>query len=246
MIEINLLPKNYLKGSRTISLGKVGMYVIAAAAGVVLMLAGITVYQVYQLRSLETNIERANQRAAMLQKDIRLVDALIDVKQKVQERMTAVERLDRHRSVWVRLLENIAGDVPEFVWLAVYKEKPDPSSVIDASNKQSKNNQAKPQEEPAKASASGLPDVRPVEIEGYAFTLNALASFMINLMRSEYFDQVELVTTKEAKFNTNKEKAYNFVVSADAHYLSDEDLRKLVAQAGADDSTTVTSHKVLN
>ena len=98
MIEINLLPKNYLKGSRTISLGKVGMYVIAAAAGVVLMLAGITLYQVYQLRNLETNIERANQRAAMLQRDIRLVDALTDVKQKVQERMTAVERLDRHRS----------------------------------------------------------------------------------------------------------------------------------------------------
>lgn len=242
MIEINLLPKNYLKGSRTISLGKVGMYVIAAAAGVVLMLAGITLYQVYQLRNLETNIERANQRAAMLQRDIRLVDALTDIKQKVQDRMTAVERLDRHRSVWVRLLEDISGNVPEFVWLAVYKEKADAPPAKEAANK---NNQGK-QKQPADQKSSGLPDVRQVEIEGYAFTLNALASFMINMMRSDYFDEVELVSTKETKFNTNKEKAYNFVVSCNVHYLSDEDLQARIAQSDADNQTSGTSHKVLN
>ena len=244
MIEINLLPKNYLKGSRTISLGKVGMYVIAAAAGVVLMLAGVTLYQVYQLRNLETNIERANQRAAMLQRDIRLVDALTDVKQKVQERMVAVERLDRHRSVWVRLLEDIAGNVPEFVWLAVYKEQA-PAPPPTESKTANKNNQAK-QKQAEEPKSSGLPDVRHVEIEGYAFTLNALASFMINMMRSDYFDEVELVSTKETKFNTNKEKAYNFVVSCNVHYLSDEDLQARIAQSDAGNQTSGTSHKVLN
>lgn len=244
MIEINLLPKNYLKGSRTISLGKVGMYVIAAAAGVVLMLAGITLYQVYQLRSLETNIQRANQRAAMLQRDIKLVDALTDVKQKVQERMSAVERLDRHRSVWVRIMEDIASDVPEFVWLAVYKEQAIAAPAKETTKTTNKNNQAKQKQ--ANEPAAALPDVRQVEIEGYAFTLNALASFMINMMRSDYFDEVELVSTKETKFNTDKEKAYNFVVSCNVHYLSDEDLQARIAQANADDQTSGTSHKVLN
>ena len=53
---------------------------------------------------------------------------------------------------------------------------------------------------------------------------------MINLMRSEYFDNVELVSSKENKFNGD-EKAYNFVVSCNVHYLSEEQLRALVAQA---------------
>ncbi len=244
MIEINLLPKNYLKGSRTISLGKVGLYVIAGAAGVVLMLAGITFYQMYQLSSLDKNIEKASQRAAMLQKDIKLVDALTDVKEKIQDRMAAVERLDRHRSVWVRLLEDISGDVPEFVWLANYAEtSPTPAPAARATRAGQTNAQAAD----TTAAPKVDPNIHPVEIEGYAFTLNALASFMINMMRSDYFDEVELVSTKETKFNSDKERAYNFVVSCDAHYLSDEELQQMIAQANSGSTEpSATSHKQLN
>ena len=104
MIEINLLPKNYAKKSIDFSLGKTGVYVIAAAAGIVLMLIAVSFYQKYQLSNLDTNIQKARQRAAMLEKDIKLVDALTDVKDKITERMQAVERLDSHRSAWVRIL----------------------------------------------------------------------------------------------------------------------------------------------
>jgi Tfp pilus assembly protein PilN len=232
MIEINLLPKDYLKRSSSLSLGKSGIYAAAGGVGVIAMLIGITVYQMKQVASLETNINRANERAAMLQKDIQVVDALTDVKDKINRRMSAVERLDRHRSVWVRILSDVASDVPEFVWLAGFKEKP------EEAEKPNSQKSGIPQNKPAEQQASAprpdsLPSFRPVEIEGYAYTLNSLAAFMINLMRSDYFDQVELVKTEESKFQ-NDEKAYNFIVSANVHFLSDQDLQGLVASAEND------------
>jgi len=124
MIEINLLPKQYRKSGVSFSFGKSSLYAIAGVVGVILMLAGISVYQWDQTKKLDENIAKARQRAAMLQKDIQLVDALIDVKTKIRKRMSAVERLDSHRSTWVRILEDLSRNVPEFVWLARFTEAP--------------------------------------------------------------------------------------------------------------------------
>ena len=73
--------------------------------------------------------------------------------------------------------------------------------------------------------------VRPVEIEGFTFTLNALATFMIKMMRSNYFDEVEMANVEEISFG--EEKAYNFKLDCNVHYLSDEELEKILAQATA-------------
>jgi len=246
MIEINLLPKDYLKKSIDFSLGKTGLYGIVAAAGIVIMLIGITFYQKYQLSKLEDNISKAQQRAAMLQKDIKVVDALMDVKKKITERMSAVEKLDSHRSAWVRILEDFARDVPEFVWLGKFREKP--QETLDKSNNKD-GNKNKKQNTPSTTSAvadNSVPTVRKGEIEGYAFTLNALASFMIKMMRSDYFDEVELVSTNE--INLQDKKAYDFVLNFNIHYLSDEQLRKVIASV--DNKSTAqkakTTHKSLN
>jgi Tfp pilus assembly protein PilN len=226
MIEINLLPKDYRKGSGSFTFGKAGVYAVAAAAAVVVLLLSVTFYQTRQLSRLEQDIDRANQRAAMLRQDIQVVDALTDVKGKIQRRMSAVERLDRHRSAWVRILEDMARNVPEFVWLADFHEAAAATPAADA--------------------PAGTPDMptRPVEIRGYSFTLNALAAFMIRMMRSDYFDNVELVDTRDTVFAEN-EKAYNFQLKATVHYLSDEQLRQLAAQAGEEDVEKPT-HKSLN
>jgi len=235
MIQINLLPKNYLKGQSSFNFGKTGLYVVTGAVGVVAMLIVVSFYQMRQISALEKGIERANERAAMLQKDIKLVDALIDVKTKINHRLEAVERLDRHRSVWVRILQDVSSNVPDFVWLTELREK-----TPELKPDQNKGgNLSMPDRKSAKDKAAETAQVRTdtlrssdvAEIEGHAFTLNALAAFMINLMRSDYFDNVELVSSKEVKF-TGNEKAYNFVVSCNVHYLSDEQMRTLVAQRG--------------
>lgn len=232
MICINLLPKKYRRSGVDLSFGKAGMYAVGGAIGVVLMLAGVTFYQTHQIGQLEENIGKAQQRAAMLQKDIRLVDALTDVKQKISARMAAVEQLDSHRTAWVRVLENISRNVPEFIWLARFTELAPPPPV-DTSEAGAT---------PAPTAGSFL--TRRAEIEGYAFTLNSLASFMINLMRSDYFDNVEMTSTSEKVLGD--QKAYNFVLSCDLHYLSDEELRDRIALAQNPTGQKSTTHKSLN
>ena len=91
-----------------------------------------------------------------------------------------------------------------------------------------------------------VPTMRSAEVEGYAFTLNALASFMIKMMRSDYFDEVELVSSDEVKFQDHK--AYNFVLTCNLHYLSEDHLRDMIAQASNTGGSQKgpTSHRSLN
>ncbi|MGH8015493.1 MAG: PilN domain-containing protein [Candidatus Zixiibacteriota bacterium] len=250
MLEINLLPKEYLKKGLSLSFGKTGLYALMAIGGVVVMLVGVTFYQIHQFATLEEKIEIANRRAVMLQKDIQVVDALIDVKNKITQRMAAVERLDSHRSAWVRIMTDIAKNVPEYVWLGKIeevKEVADPKKAGAANDEADKAKNQKEKAEPAVSQST--PTVRPVRVEGYAFTLNALASFMINLMRSGYFDEVELVSSEEIKFEDHR--AQNFVVSANLHYLSDEEIQKIIAQNDLEDkeaeaAAPKSTHKKLN
>ena len=242
MIEINLLPKEFQKKRFNLSFGKSGAYAAIGVIGILVMLAGVTLYQMQQLTSLDARIKIANKRAAMLRKDIKVVDALIDVKNKVKQRMAAVERLDSHRSTWVRILNDFAKIVPDFVWLGQIEEV---TEKKEDKIKSARTTQNKATTEPAKAKG-GLPTVRPVKIEGYAFTLNALASFMIKMMRSDYFDEVELTSTSEVTFENHK--AHNFVINAKLHYLSDDEMRQLIASALGTNkgSSQKTSHKKLN
>lgn len=229
MIEINLLPKEYRKRKFDFSIGKTGVYAVGAAAAIVVMLIGITFFQKWQMSEIDADIQKARQRAQMLAKDIKVVDALTDVKVKIQRRMSAVERLDSHRSSWVKLLEEMALTVPDYVWVGNFHEKPLVAQAAPKPQNAKPNPGQVVTETPAKpAPVKNQPMVREAEVEGYAFTLNSLASYMINMMRSDYFDKVELVSTKEVTLQ--KKKAFSFVLSFDVHYLSDEELQEKIAK----------------
>ncbi len=218
MIEINLLPKKYKKRSGGLSIGKHGMYAVVAAAGIILMLGAVSLYQRHQISELKGQMEIARARAIQLQKDIQLVDALTEIKTKITARMDAVERLDRHRSAWVHILGDVSRNVPDFVWLSKFSEIAEPpiqASVNDSAA--------------AQVSIQSIPTVKRTKLEGFTFTLNALASFMIKMMRSDYFDEVDLEKTEEVIFG--KQKAYNFQMSCNVHFLSDEELEKLAVNA---------------
>jgi Tfp pilus assembly protein PilN len=223
MISINLLPKQYTKKSGKFSMGKQGAYMLLAAFGVLAVFGLITGYQLYKINELEGQMEIARARTMQLQKDIALVDGLMDIKAKLTDRLEAVERLDRHRSAWVRILEDFSKNIPDFVWLSRFDE------ITDSDNPTARIDTTTIAHDP-----SG-PQVMPVEVEGFAFTLNALASFMIKMMRSDYFDQVDLLKTEELV--VGNQKAYNFKVSCNVHYLSDEDLERIVAQRSAGSDT---------
>jgi Tfp pilus assembly protein PilN len=216
MIEINLLPKQFSKRSGSWSLGKNGIYAVIGVAGVLLMFAAVTIWQLYKIDELKGQMEIARARTLQLQKDIQLVDALTDIKSKLTDRLKAVERLDRHRSVWVRILEDVSRNVPDFVWLSRFEEVP---QIVN--NNPNDTTTVKP--------VQTGPIVRETEVEGFTFTLNALAALMIKMMRSDYFENVDLALTEEQDFE--KHTVYNFKINCDVHYLSDEDLEQAMAMA---------------
>ena len=247
MIEVNLLPKDYRKRGFSLSLGKAGVYAMAGAAGVILMLLAVTWFQIDQLNDLDDNIARAQRRAQMLQQDIQIVDALTDVKYKITARVAAVEKLDRNRSVWVRILEQMSVTVPDFVWLTRFAEgeTPAPKKV-----KQTKADKDKSAEDKAADKAKAIaaryaqPSIKKIELEGYAFTLNSVAAMMINMMRSEYFEDVELVYSNETQFDEHR--AYNFLLTCSMHFLSDEQARQAIAQAAEASQLASVDHQNLN
>lgn len=222
MIKINLLPKQYSKRSGGFSLGKHGIYTIIAGVGVLLMFGAVSAWQLYKINELNGQMQIARARTVQLEKDIRLVDALMDIKGKITNRLEAVERLDRHRSAWVRILEDLSRDVPDFIWLAKFNEQKQPKKAAN---------------DTSAAQAQASPEIKPAEIEGFSFTLNALASFMIKLMRSDYFDSIDLVNTEE--FTFGKQKAYNFKLSCNVHYLSDEELENIYGQKESDPNSNI-------
>jgi Tfp pilus assembly protein PilN len=217
IVQINLLPKRYLKTERVFSFGKMEMVMMASAAVLILAMVGMTWSQNNSLAQLDKDIVEAERRTQLLEKDIKLVDGLMDMKQKIAARMQAVEKLDRHRSSWVRIMEDVTGRIPDFVWLSSFAEV-DPTKSQDRVSK--------PITDSSAATAEGLP-IKPVEINGFSFTLNALAAFMIKLMRSNFFDEVDLVYARE--FELENKKACHFKIQGRLHYLSDEELRTMLA-----------------
>lgn len=221
MIQINLLPKEFRKKTGKLSLGKSGYYAIGATVGVIAMIAVVSFYQLFQLKKLDENMEIARFRTQQLQKDIAVVDALIDVKQKIMQRMEAVDQLDQHRSTWVRIMEDFSKQVPDFLWVSHFKEnkvKPPASAPGDTTTP---------------APTRTLTPTRPVEVEGFAFTLNALANFMIKLMRSHYFSDIEMAAVDEV--TVQEQKAYSYKLNAVVHYLSEDELKELLENESGPD-----------
>jgi Tfp pilus assembly protein PilN len=239
-IQINLLPKEYRRRTGAPSLGRSGYYAMGAVGGLVLLIGVITVFQRVHLNQLGQKMDVARFRTEQLQKDIAVVDALIDVKAKIMQRMEAVEKLDRHRTVWVRILEDVGRRVPEYTWLSAIRETNPGSTSKAKTNKTTKaanptvaaKGAAPAADTTAKAETGEMP-FEAVSIEGFAFTLNSLANFMINLMNSQFFSNVEMASVEEVQFE--KQKAYSYRLTATLHFLSDEELKKMLENESGPD-----------
>jgi Tfp pilus assembly protein PilN len=241
MIQINLLPKEFRRKTGAPSLGRSGYYVMGAVGALVILIAVVTVFQQVQLTQLSQKMDVAHFRTEQLQKDIAVVDALIDVKAKIMQRMEAVEKLDRHRTVWVHILEDVGRRVPEYTWLSAIKES-DPESTSKAkAGKTAKGTGATTTAQTGTGATDtttatvepGQMPFRAVSIEGFSFTLNSLANFMINLMNSHFFSNVEMASVEEVQFE--KQKAYSYKLTATLHFLSDEELKKILENESGPD-----------
>ncbi len=215
MIEINLLPKELRKKRGVFSLKKTSAYFLGAAGVLIVLLIFITILQGIKVQGLNRKIADAQKRREELKESIRLVDALGEIKNKILQRLSAIESLDKDRSTWVDIMEDLSSKVPDYLWLSSFKETP--PAVSPTANVPAAQTGAADTAKAAQTQVAPVSHKR-VTIDGYSFSLNSLATFMINLMRSDYFDNVELNYIKLAELD--KQRAYSFQLVTDLLYAS--------------------------
>ncbi len=208
MIEINLLPKELQKRTGGLALPRPALYMLAGMAGLAAVLAGLTVMQKMRIANIQKKIAEAKVREAKMQKDIQLVDALTELKGKILERMAAIDGLDQNRSAYVRFLEDLSGRVPEYLWLTNFRE--------GSGGGVAQPTQPRPSNPAPSAAASGSKTV----VEGFSYSLNSLATFMIQMKKSPFIKNVELSFAKEQKLENSR--LYNFQLTCDLTMVPEE------------------------
>jgi len=203
MIEINLLPKELQIQGPRVAFGR-GMLIPAAGAVVlVAAMVGLSFYQKSQLAELDNKIGIAKARSEQLQRDIQMVDALVDIKGKITDRIDAVKVLDQNRTTWVGVMEDLSDRIPEFLWMTALRET---GSAAGG---------AAPKDSIATAARVNA-QIVPAELEGYAYSLSGLANLIVSMRKSGYFKQVDLTHAREVKLDSHP--AYSFALTCQLDY----------------------------
>ena len=223
MIQINLLPKEYGKKSSFLSFKKGTAYALAGAGALALLMVFSTTYQAWKIKSINHKIAEAKQRTEQLKKDIQLVDALTEVREKLLQRMSAIENLDKYRSVWIKIMEDLSGRIPAYLWLSNFKEEALVVAANTANNSISipTSNPVVPAATPAPAMDTSRPKElnygpRRATLEGYCYSINSLAAFLINLNKSSYIKNIELRFIRSTQ--QQKHKFFTFQLGCDLIY----------------------------
>lgn len=208
MIEINLLPKEMQMQGPRMALSRNMMAPALGALALVVAMVGLSIYQRQQLNELEGKIRIAKARSEQLQKDIQMVDALVEIKEKITDRINAVKLLDENRTAWVNVMEDMSSRLPEFLWLTAVRQV---MAGAPASAGRTPGDTTRAQ------NLSGAPQTTfPAEIEGYAYSLSGLANLILHLRKSGHFRDVDLRTAREVALESHA--AYSFALTCTLDY----------------------------
>jgi Tfp pilus assembly protein PilN len=192
MIEINLLPKELQYKRFAVAVDKNMVIVLVGGLAVAALLVIYSfVVQASTLSGLNNDIQQAQTETARYSAEIQKIEEITLKKSQILARMSAIQLLDQNRNYWVKFLEDLVRRVPEYVWLTSLEENPAGS---------------------ARPTAAGAPPPSAKSsIEGYSFSLNAFATFLIRLKKSDIFYNIELTSIKLEE--TDKAKAYSFKIT---------------------------------
>ena len=189
MIEINLLPKELQWKRFRFALDKNILYILAVGIVITLGMAGYSyIFQARTIAGLQKEINDAREEESKYFAEIQKIDEIAERKTQILARMSAIQLLDQNRDYWIDLMKDLVRRVPEYVWLTSIRQAPTAG-------------------QPAQPSGAPLAPARST-IEGYSFSLNALATFLVRLKKSNMFKDVELssILLQESE----KSKAYSF------------------------------------
>lgn len=213
MIEINLLPKEYRRRATPLHFNKKWLYAGAAVCLVFVLLAGMTFYKQQMIRNMDKKIVAAQKERMSLENDIKLIDGLTNLKQNLLTRLSAIEKLDMDRGMWVTIMEDLSSRVPELLWLTNVSEEDLRQKAAEQRKANNPRNLGQAVQDTVEFQ---MPSRRPAVIEGYAYTLNSIASFLVGVMKSEYFDDIELAYARQE--NVEDLDAYNFKINCVVDY----------------------------
>lgn len=189
MIEINLLPKELQWKRFRFTLDKNILYILAIGIIITLVMAGYSyIFQAGSIAELKKEINDARQEESRYTAEIQKIDEIAEKKTQILARMSAIQLLDQNRDYWVDLMEDLVRRIPEYVWLTSIQQAPTTGQP---------------------AQPTGAPPVPARStIDGYSFSLNALATFLVRLKKSDMFKDLELsaIVLQE----NEKSKAYSF------------------------------------
>jgi type IV pilus assembly protein PilN len=126
MIKINLLPSEERSGKRKISLPTVsggailwvslGVFVYAGAV------AGIWVLQSRKITDYETKIQALKEESARLAPQLAKIRKLTAEREEVNKRLGLIASLDKDRYLHVRMMNDLAVQVPDNCWVEEVNE----------------------------------------------------------------------------------------------------------------------------
>ncbi|HWN82053.1 MAG TPA: PilN domain-containing protein, partial [Candidatus Udaeobacter sp.] len=124
MIRINLLPTTeqvVTRSSPAPSLPALApAFVVAAAVSLILV---ISTLQTFRLRHLHSELKARQAEAQKLAPFIRRIDQLTQERELTLKRLAVIEDLDRDRLTRVRVVDELARRMPEYMWLTGFSEK---------------------------------------------------------------------------------------------------------------------------
>jgi Tfp pilus assembly protein PilN len=201
MIEINLLPKDLQRKRFGFKLDKNIVVTLSACMALIAVMAAYSfIFQAGKYANLEKQLAISRAETEKYAPEIAKIEEIGRKKDQILSRMSAIQLLDRNREYWVSLMEDLAGRVPEYVWLTNVKQAP---AVVAAITPPGGQAPATPQ----------APSAVKSSVEGYSFSLNALATFLVRLKKSDFFNNIEIASIKLQ--DVEKAKAYNFKLNCD-------------------------------
>ncbi len=200
MIEINLLPKEFQKKGFSISFDKTFMYVLGGVAALIIFMVAVSLYQNYRIGEMKDNLKEAQGKIDNYREEVNQIDELNKLKAEVLSRISAIQTIDKNRTYWVDLLSDLTKRVPAYIWLTDFEQ-----------------GVAKTKRQPPKTKGKAPQKAKPINVKstlkGYAFSLNSLAAFIIQLNKSAYFDNLSISSIELEEIE--KKPMYSFSIQCD-------------------------------
>ena len=200
MLRINLTPRELQTTSKTAAFDKRLIYLVLIGVLAIAGMIGGTTLQTTKLASINRDIENANAELAQLQTVVKTVENINNLRKNIQERKNAIEALDKQRAFQVDLLSEYAFILPDYLWTKDYIEELDPAGATR------------------------------VRIEGYAFSIRAVETLLLNLFKSKYYTNVSLQFIKQEVIDGAK--LYFFHIEAGLNKDASKPGTAVVAAAG--------------